>query len=172
MQRTFKIMGAEKLKMNSMTISPMSLHDWLLRDEAIRFSVYDAYSKSEIVVTNKRIIFYRSGLAKEELEAYNLNMISSYHIDISRKIGLLIIGILLTIIGSILFYQILTFAIKLPIKELAIIPFFILIIGVAMMLTGLIQYPTLELVTSGKKTRKTLKLPRRQLIELAKTLHS
>ncbi|MEM1738485.1 MAG: hypothetical protein QXQ80_00070 [Nitrososphaerota archaeon] len=38
----------------------MALDDWLLEGDAVRFSAYDYYQKSEIVVTDRRLIFCRS----------------------------------------------------------------------------------------------------------------
>jgi len=73
-------------------VTGMALEDWLLEGEAIRFSAYDSYSKEEIAVTDRRLIFYHSSLTREEINAYNLSHIAGYKIIAVRRIELTILG--------------------------------------------------------------------------------
>ncbi|MEM2170130.1 MAG: hypothetical protein QW186_10095, partial [Candidatus Bathyarchaeia archaeon] len=68
-----------------MPVMSMALDDWLLEGEVVRFSAYDYYQKSEIVVTDRRLIFYRSGITREEIEVYNLSQIAGCKIMAVRN---------------------------------------------------------------------------------------
>lgn len=150
----------------------MPLRDWLLENETIRFSAYEAYSKAEIIVTNKRLIFYKKSLTSEILEAYQLDKIAGYKVTLRRRIDLIITGIILAIIGTIITHAILTDLIILPISELIFIPSFLIMIGISIIMAGFLSYPTLELtITSRKHITKPLKLPRNQIIKLTSMLH-
>jgi len=148
----------------------MALDDWLLENEDIRFSVYDSYSREEIAVTNRRLIFYRSGLARETLESYNLNHIAGYRIETVRRIALAVVGAIITLISVIILYQIFTFTIRVQPEILALIPFSTLMIGIGLLAAGLLSQQILELTIAGRKITKSLKLSRKQLTELAKAL--
>jgi len=148
----------------------MALDDWLLENEDIRFSVYDSYSGEEIAVTNRRLIFYRSGLAREEIESYNLNHIAGYRIETVRRIALAVVGAIITLISSIILHQIFTFALKIAPKELVFLPISTLFIGIMLLAAGLLSQQILELTIAGRKITKSLKLSRKQLTELAKAL--
>ena len=87
-------------------VTGMALEDWLLEGEAIRFSAYDFPSKTEIVVTDRRLIFYRSSLVKEILEVYNLAQIAGCRIEAMRRITLVVTGVILMIIGIVFSYAI------------------------------------------------------------------
>ena len=148
----------------------MALEDWLLEGETIRFSAYDSYSKAEITVTDRRLIFYRSGLTGEEIDAYNLSHIAGYKIIAVRRIDLTILGAIIAVISSIILYQILTFTLKIKPAILVLIPFSTLFLGVALIAVGLLSQQILELTIAGRKITKPLKLSERQLRELSKAL--
>ena len=148
----------------------MSLKDWLLEEEHMRFSAYDSASDSLIVVTDRRLLFYRFGLAREELESYNLNHIAGYRIEAVRRIALAVIGAIMTIISIIILHQIFTSTIRVQPEILTLIPFSTLMIGIGLLIAGLLSRKTLELIIAGRKITKPLKLSRKQLRELAKAL--
>ena len=148
----------------------MALEDWLLEGETIRFSAYDSYSKAEITVTDRRLIFYRSSLTREEIDAYNLSHIAGYKIIAARRIELTILGAIIAIVSSIILYQILTFTLKIKPAILVLIPFSTLFLGVALIAVGLLSQQILELTIAGRKITKPLKLSERQLRELSKAL--
>ena len=159
----------------------MPLENWLLPNETIQFSALDGRSKLKVNVTDRRLIFYKEGLASESLEAYMLDHIAGYRITITRKIPYLIIGIILTVIGIVAIIYLLTFrhtvfiALK-PLPDLvaALIIFsppLICLTGITLTLYGLAQYGNLELAITGKgKITKTLKLSRHEYIQLSKHL--
>ena len=167
--------------MDVTAITDMPLEDWLLPNETIRFSALDGHSKLKVNVTDKRLIFYKEGLASESLEAYMLDHIAGYRITITRKITYLITGITLTVIGIMAIIYLLTFrhtvfaALK-PLPELITVlilatPFFIAVTGITLTYLGLAQYGSLELTITGKgKIAKTLKLSRHEYIQLSKEL--
>jgi len=167
--------------MDVTAITDMPLEDWLLPNETIRFSALDGHSKLKVNVTDKRLIFYKEGLASESLEAYMLDHIAGYRITITRKITYLITGITLTVIGIMAIIYLLTFrhtvfaALK-PLPELITVlilatPFFIAVTGITLIPYGITQYGNLELAITGKgKITKTLKLSRHEYIQLSKHL--
>ena len=167
--------------MDVTAITDMPLEDWLLPNETIRFSALDGHSKLKVNVTDKRLIFYKEGLASESLEAYMLDHIAGYRITITRKITYLITGITLTVIGIVAIIYLLTFrhtvfaALK-PLPELITVlilatPFFIAVTGITLIPYGITQYGNLELAITGKgKITKTLKLSRHGYIQLSKHL--
>ena len=169
------------MKMDVTAITDMPLEDWLLPNETIRFSALDGHSKLKVNVTDKRLIFYKEGLASESLEAYMLDHIAGYRITITRKITYLITGITLTVIGIMAIIYLLTFrhtvfaALK-PLPELITVlilatPFFIAVTGITLIPYGITQYGNLELAITGKgKITKTLKLSRHEYIQLSKHL--
>jgi len=152
----------------------MALEDWLLEGEAIRFSAYDFSSKTEIVVTDRRLIFYRSSLVKEILETYNLAQIAGCRIEAIRRIILAIIGAILMMIGIIFTYVICSEI--MPIMPvifgaiLAITSLSIAITGFTILLVGLLSQQTLELTIAGRRITKPLKLSEKQLKELSKAI--
>ena len=160
----------------------MPVEDWLLPNETIRFSAIDGRSKLKVNVTDRRLIFYKEGLASESLEAYMLDHIAGYRITITRKIPYLIVGIILTVIGIVAIIYLLTFrhtvfiALR-PLPELitALIlatPFLISVTGMTLIIYGLAQYGSLELAITGKgKITKPLNLSRHEYIQLSKQLY-
>lgn len=156
-----------------MPVMSMALDDWLLEGEVVRFSAYDYYQKSEIVVTDRRLIFYRSGITREEIEVYNLSQIAGCKIMAVRNIGLAIAGAIIALIGGLILYGISTYSIKLPqgLEIIALIPVSMMFIGIGLFIAGLLAYQILELTIAGKTMRKILKLSRKQLIELAHALY-
>jgi len=158
------------LKLDVTGVTSMSLEDWLLEDETIRFSAYDSYSKAEITVTDRRLIFYRSSMTREEIDAYNLSHIAGYKIIAVRRIELTILGAIIAVISSIILYQILTFTLKIQPIDLTLIPLSTLFLGVALIAVGLLSQQILELTIAGRKITKPLKLSERQLRELSKAL--
>ena len=158
------------MKLDVTGVTSMSLEDWLLEDETIRFSAYDSYSKAEITVTDRRLIFYRSSMTREEIDAYNLSHIAGYKIIAVRRIGLTILGAIIAVISSIILYQILTFTLKIKPAILVLIPLSTLFLGVALIAVGLLSQQSLELTIAGRKIAKPLKLSERQLRELSKAL--
>ena len=170
------------MKIDVTAITDMPLEDWLLPNETIRFSALDGHSKLKVNVTDKRLIFYKEGLASESLEAYMLDHISGYRITITRKIPYLIAGIILAIIGFTAVIYLFTFrhtvfiALR-PLPELitALIlatPFLIGVTGITLIVYGLTQYGNLELTITGKgKIIKPLNLSRYEYIQLSKHLN-
>ena len=160
----------------------MPVEDWLLPNETIRFSAIDGRLKLKVNVTDRRLIFYKEGLASESLEAYMLDHIAGYRITITRKIPYLIVGIILTVIGIVAIIYLLTFrhtvfiALR-PLPELitALIlatPFLIGVTGITLIIYGLAQYGSLELAITGKgKITKPLNLSRHEYIQLSKQLY-
>jgi len=160
----------------------MPVEDWLLPNETIRFSAIDGRLKLKVNVTDRRLIFYKEGLASESLEAYMLDHIAGYRITITRKIPYLIVGIILTVIGIVAIIYLLTFrhtvfiALR-PLPELitALIlatPFLISVTGMTLIIYGLAQYGSLELTITGKgKITKPLNLSRHEYIQLSKQLY-
>ena len=170
------------MKMDVTAITDMPLEDWLLSNEIIRFSALDGHSKLKVNVTDKRLIFYKEGLASESLEVYMLDHIAGYRITITRKIPYLITGIILAIIGFTAIIYLFTFrhtvfiALR-PLPELitALIlatPFLIGVTGITLIAYGLTQYGNLELTITGKgKITKPLNLSRHEYIQLSKHLN-
>ena len=170
------------MKIDVTAITDMPLEDWLLSNETIRFSALDGHSKLKVNVTDKRLIFYKEGLASESLEAYMLNHIAGYRITITRKIPYLIAGIILAIIGftAIIYLLIFKHAVFTALKPLpdliaALIiftPFLIGVTGITLIPYGITQYGNLELTITGKgKITKTPKLSTHEYIQLSKHLN-
>jgi len=151
-------------------VTGMALEDWLLEGEAIRFSAYDSYSKEEIAVTDRRLIFYHSSLTREEINAYNLSHIAGYKIIAVRRIELTILGAIIAVISLMILHQILTFTIEIKPEILVFIPFSTLLLGVALIVIGLLSQQILELTIAGGKITKPLKLSEKQLKELSKAI--
>ena len=176
MKPTFGKKGTEKLKVNVTPVTSMSLEDWLLEGETIRFSAYDSYSKAEITVTDRRLIFYRSSLTREEIDAYNLSHIAGYKIIAVRRIELTILGVILLILGMVFSYAIYTEAISIKPVMLGAISliasFSAVFVGFSLIIVGLLSQQSLELTIAGRKIVKPLKLPRSQLTKLAKSLQA
>ena len=159
----------------------MPLENWLLPNETIQFSALDGRSKLKVNVTDKRLIFYKEGLASESLEAYMLDHIAGYRITITRKITYLIAGIILAIIGFTAIIYLFTFrhivfiALR-PLPDLIAVliiftPLLIGVTGTTLIIYGLAEYGNLELTITGKgKIKKTLKLSRHEYIQLSKHL--
>jgi hypothetical protein len=149
------------------------LKDWLFHGERIIFSCFDSSSGVEIAVTDMRLIFYKDGLLSESLEAYNLGQIAGYRIKAAKKAIYIIAGILMMIFSLFMIVMVAEGVIKASREAgliLVIISGMIMMIGLMIAILGAMVYHALEIIAGGTIVKKSLRISKGELEELAKNL--